>query len=278
MVNEVTAIEKEVTLDTAFVKREGLLRKGGVKAFIWGSYGIGKTFFSLSFPEPIYVISTEYGVTQLLNQFPDKDIRVMECTVPYTDAPKKLGKVDEGLFATDPEVSLRNVEKATELLKDITKGTIVLDSGTDLWEWFSAWIDYNADKYTGSGTMMRTEWGKVNSKYKNLLMRLISRPVNFVMTGRSQKVYGGDGKESSEEKFSGQKNTPFIPDIVLHLEQRPKAKVDPASGKILGSSLERFATIEKNRFGESGQHLTDPTYDSLKKLLDGKVPDYVFGT
>lgn len=276
MTKEVSLVETEVSLDTAFKKRDQI-QQHGAKVFIWGSYGIGKSFFSLSFPEPIYVISTEFGVSQLLHHFPDKDIRIMECTETYTDAPiKKIsGKEDTSLGATDPEVSLRNIEKATLLLKDVTEGTIVLDSGTDMWEFFSAWIDYNADKYTKSGQMMRTEWGKVNSKYKNILMRLISRPTNFVLTGRSQNVYSADGKETSNEKFSGQKNTPFIPDLVLHLQRTKRPNID-SSGKVIGNIDERIATVEKNRFGEAGQVIIDPTYDALKEALKGQVPEGVF--
>lgn len=276
MPKEVSLVETEVSLDTAFKKREQI-QQTGAKVFIWGSYGIGKSYFALSFPEPIYVISTEFGVSQLLHHFPDKDIRIMECTETYTDAPiKKIsGKEDTSLGATDPEVSLRNIEKATLLLKDVTKGTIVLDSGSDMWEFFSAWIDYNADKYTKSGQMMRTEWGKVNSKYKNILMRLISRPTNFVLTGRSQNVYSSDGKETQQEKFSGQKNTPFIPDLVLHLQRNKRPNID-SSGKVIGNIDERIATVEKNRFGEAGQVILDPTYNSLKDSLKDQVPEGVF--
>ena len=277
-VQEVSQTPKEVTLESAFQPREKLLEKRGAKVFIWGNYGIGKTFFSLTFPEPIYVISTEYGVQQLLYHFPDKDINIMECNKPYTDAPikKVTGKADESIGNVDPEISLREVEKATLLLKDIKKGTIVIDSGTDLWEWFSAWIDYNADKYTKSGQMMRTEWGKVNSKYKNILMRLISRPVNFVMTARSQSVYSSEGRETATEKFSGQKNTPFIPDIVLHIQKQIRPDIDTKTGKVTGNIEERIATIEKNRFGAHGQLIIDPTYDSLKKSLENEVPKEVF--
>lgn len=277
MPSELTTVETEMTLDTAFKKRSETLKKKGINVAVWGSYGVGKTHFALSFPEPIYVISTEEGVAQLLHRFPDKDIRIMECTESYTNAPvKKLtGKADESLGANDPEVSLRNIERATELLKDVKEGTIVLDSGTDLWEWFSAWIDYNADKYTKSGQMMRTEWGKVNSKYKNILMRLISRPVNFVMTLRSQNMYSADGKETTMQKFSGQKNTLFIPDIVLHLEQKPATKVG-ADGKIQSAGKQRIATVEKNRFGEAGQVITDPTYESIKTALAASVPEGLF--
>ncbi|MGH7900322.1 MAG: hypothetical protein ACRENZ_01150, partial [Thermodesulfobacteriota bacterium] len=85
------------TVDELFVPIKKALQRRGVKAFVWGSYGVGKTHFALSFPEPIYVISTEFGVGQLQKQFPNKDIRIMECNEPYTDAPtkSKTGEVDD---------------------------------------------------------------------------------------------------------------------------------------------------------------------------------------
>ena len=277
MPTEITTVSTEETVDTTFKKRDQILQQRGMNLAVWGSYGVGKTFLGFSFPEPIYVISTEEGVAQLLHHFPDKDIRIMECTESYTDAPikKQTGKADDTPGSNDPEFSLRNIEKATLMLKDIKKGTILLDSGTDVWEFFSAWIDYNADKYTKSGQMMRTEWGKVNSKYKNIFMRLMSRPVNFVVTLRSQNIYNAEGRETTAQKFSGQKNTLFIPDIILHLDQKPATKVG-ADGKIQSAGKQRIAIVEKNRFGQAGQTIIDPTYDRLKEALKGEVPEGVF--
>jgi len=270
----------EATLENSFLTRDKLLKKRGAKVYIWGSYGIGKSYFAFTFPQPIYVISTEFGVDQLLHHFPDKDIKIMECSEPYTPAPttKHTGKTDERPAAVDPLLSLKKFDEATMLLKDVTEGTIVVDSCSDLWEWWGAWIEYNADKFTQSGQMMRTEWGKANTRYKWMLMRLFSRPVNVVMTGRSQNVYSGDGKETTVEKFSGQKNTPYIPDIVIHLEKKSTPKIDQ-SGKVTGSQITRTGTITKLRFNDIFNNtitMKDPTYDVLKESLKDKVPDQVF--
>ena len=82
-------------------------QRRGLKVMIWGDTECGKTYFALSFPEPIYVISTEFGVSQLQHHFPDKDIRIMECSEPYTETP---GKADEDEpFAIDPVRSLEKV-------------------------------------------------------------------------------------------------------------------------------------------------------------------------
>ena len=91
----------------------------------------------------------------------------MECSEPYTETP---GKADEDEpFAIDPVRSLEKVELATEALKDVTKGTIVIDSVSDIWSWLGMWLHYNAQtstsKKSGKEFMMRTEWQHANAKY-----------------------------------------------------------------------------------------------------------------
>jgi len=277
---EITAQpEVAATTDELFVPAKKALLRRGVKVFVWGPYGVGKTHFALSFPEPIYVISTEFGVAQLLHQFPNKDIRIMECTEPYTDAPikAKTGEVDDQPFAVDPILSLRKVEKATEALKDITKGTIVLDSGSDIWQWMGAWLEYNYDKATKSGQMMRTEWGKANARYKWILMRLLSRPVHFVLTSRSQNVYDSQGAMTQQEKFKAQAETPYFADIIIHMSKKAIPQIDIATGKVTGMTTQRIGEIEKCRFADITPTINDPTFDALKAALSSKVPAEVFG-
>jgi hypothetical protein len=262
---EVSQTTTEESIDDYFIKRDKLKLTNRLKMLIWGKFGLGKSYFALTCKEPVYVISTEpESVTPLLVHFPDKDIRIMECSMPYADAPvrKNTGKKDTTPVATDPELALNKLAKATELLRDVTEGTIVLDSVSDVWEYFGAWIDYNADKYTQSGQMMRTEWGKVNSRYKTLINRLMSRPVDFVMTARSENVYEG-AQETTKQKMSGQKKTGYIPHIVMEITQKPKT----IDGK---STIQTVGVIRKGRGLETtavGLTIERPTYDKLKKAL-----------
>ena len=262
------------TLENTFVKAKDIKKIKKLKIAIWSKPGLGKSYFAMSCPEPVWIISTEpESIEPLLVHFPDKDIRIVQCSKPYTDAPvnKRTGVVDTELGATDPEISLREFEKVTLLLKDIKEGTIVIDSISDLWDWFSAWIDYNADKYTKSGQMMRTEWGKVNSKYKTFINRLMSRPVHFVFTARSENVYGEGGKETSKTKLSGQKRTEYIPNIVVELVNKPTQVIDKSTGQIQSSKLQVVGIIRKGRgLSEDavGKEIVRPTFDSLIEELN----------
>lgn len=274
-VTEVVEAPVEPTIENTFIKSKDIVQTRKLKMLVWSKQGLGKTYLALSAAhEPIYVISTEpESVEPLLVHFPDKDIRIVQCSKPYADAPtnKKTGVVDTEVGATDPELSLREFEKVTMLLKDIKEGTIVIDSISDLWEWFVAWIDYNADKYTQSGQMMRTEWGKVNSKYKVFINRLLSRPVDFIMTARSENLYVEGGKETTRTKMTGQKRTPYMPNIILELVQKPRPVIDTKTGKVLRQEVKTVGIIQKGRgldLEAVGKEIERPTYEKLIKVLN----------
>ncbi len=278
VVQELTTKTKQPSEGDLFKPIEEVAKRAGLKCLIWGSYGVGKTYTALSFPAPVRVISTEFGVAQLRNHFPGKDIRILECTEPYTDAPvkAKTGQTDVQPFAIDPVKSLEKVQQATDALKDVKGGTIVLDSGSDLWAWIGALLDYNATVYTGGGQMMRTEWSKANSKYRWILMRLLSRPCNFVLTSRASNVYDAKGQMTAMERAKVQQETPYFADLVLHLQKKQVANIG-TDGKVSGTKNARVATIEKCRFADVGNlTIEDPTYEKLKLQLQSKLPEDVF--
>lgn len=280
MVKEVTSQTQEaVTADSLFIPAKQALKKRGAKVFVWGSYGVGKTFFSLSFPEPIDVISTEDGVSlvALEKAYENKNIRIMECTRPFAEAPisKKTGKADEGPGATDPLESLKTIEQAVIALKGKKEGTIVVDSISDIWSWMGTWLEYNADKYTKSGQMMRTEWGKANARYTWIIRKLLSLPVNVVFTSRSANVYDGSGQMTDREKFKAQQETPYHADIIIHLTKNPVPNIDP-TGKVTGTKMQRTGIIEKCRGADLNLSIQDPTFDKLKEALKDKIAKEVF--
>tara|TARA_Y100001938_G_scaffold128710_1_gene182797 strand:- start:38737 stop:39612 length:876 start_codon:yes stop_codon:yes gene_type:complete len=254
----------------------------GLKVLVWGEQEVGKTYFGLSFPEPIYVISTEFGVSQLQHHFPDKDIRIMECSEPYTDKPQKSGgATDEDPFAIDPIRSLEKVELATEALKDVEGGTIIVDSISDIWSWLGLWLHYNAatkvSKSSGKEFMMRTEWQHANAKYRWLVMRLLSRPCHVVFTSRSGAVYDASGNLTNQTKAKAQGESTYYVDISVHVEKRPMPIME--GGKATAKmQVKRMGTIEKCRFNSvNNLQVEDITFDSLKKSLEGEVPKEVFG-
>jgi len=270
-----------------FVSSKEAQSLSGIKILYWGEFGTGKTFDACTFPGPIHIISTEFGVAPIVSQTGRDDIFRLECTDPFTDKPVKAnGDLDDEPFATDPVDSLNKVEEATEWLHQqykngsIKGGTVVVDSISDIWSWLANWLDYIAKKQqsksSGKEFMMRTEWQKANAKYKWILMRLLALPCNLVMTARSAAVYDGTGNITAQNKPKAQGETSYYVDVVAHLTNDVENQI--VDGKIAGSKIVRKCTIEKCRLGDVPGDLTlkDGTYSSLKDGLGPYVPEGTF--
>jgi len=140
---------KEVPDASQFWKKPSeIIHKTGLKVLIFGEPEVGKTHFALTFPEPIFVIDTEFGVAPLLSKepFKNKDIRVFEAC-----------QLDVDTVEVDPIKSIEAVEQAITALQRVDKGTIVIDSATDIWQWLVAWLEVVASRRTSSGQPYRFE-------------------------------------------------------------------------------------------------------------------------
>jgi len=249
--------KKEETLEKEEFFRAGstLTLDQGLKVLVWGDAGVGKSYFALSAPPPIYVLDTEFGTMPVVRHFKDKEIYVFEAAIldPDTDEP-------------DAEASLKKIERALATLKDIDKGTIVLDSGTDIWGWLGAWVEQGAQKkgkMTSIGQPQRLEWSRANTRWRQLILRLMAKPVHFVITAQPQEEYSSKGEAMGIYKPRIQKQTEFMCDIILHIEKEFKKGARKPVYK---------ATLTKCRF-QRGLELTfeDVTFDGLCEVLDEKL-------
>ena len=76
--------------------------------------------------------------------FKSKDIRVFEACV-----------LDTKTVEVDPIQSIEALEKALTALRTLEKGTVVIDSVSDVWAWMQAWLEVVASKKTASGQPYR---------------------------------------------------------------------------------------------------------------------------
>ena len=224
--------------------------KRGLRVGAWGATETGKTYFAMTFPEPVFIIDTEFGAAPLLHMFPNKDIRIFECA-----------QLDSITSEPDPLKSLTEVEAALSSLKDIDHGTLVIDSGTDIWQWISAWLETVATKRSESGQPYRFEWGKANSRYRMLLMRILARPqINFVITAQTQEKYDNSGKPTGITEPRWQDKTEYWMDIIVHFQ------------KLYRGSWKYISTIEKCRFKRAANlEIEDVSYDKLVNALKEKL-------
>lgn len=162
----------------------------GLKVGVYGVTGAGKTHFALTAPKPIFVIDTEFGARLPAENVGDKDgIYIFEAL-----------QLDEETMDVDPIGSLEKVEEALRAViryiqenKD-QRGTIVLDSASDIWQWLGIWLEEDPGTKKKEDRILRFEWGKANKRYMLMIQKLLRSKWNIVLTGKVQEVFDVEGK------------------------------------------------------------------------------------
>jgi len=257
------SVQPPVEPSVMFQKIDDVEEGEGLKCIVYGKPETGKTYFGLSFPEPIYVISTEFGVKKLRHHFPKKDIRLLECNVPFASKPTdRKGNVIDTPFNTDPETSLKKIEAASFALEKIKGGTIVIDSASDIWSWLSLYLgnvgERSVSKKTGEEFIKGTEWAKINEAFRILINRFNSLPCHLVICARQKEEM--DGRIS----IKASKDIDHFVDISIHMEKIPRG-IPGQEGKF---TYVRQGTIEKCRYQSlNNLQVQDITFDKLKKEI-----------
>jgi len=181
-------------------------------------------------------------------EFKDKEIHVFEACV-----------LDTETVEVDPIKSIEALEKAITSLKSLKKGTVVIDSVSDVWQWLLAWLEVVATKRTQSGGIYRFEYGKANQRYRKLILRLLAQPINVVLTAHVGDVYDKSGQTTGAKVPKTQKTTMHMIDIGLYAQKRYDA---------VAKSWKYVSTLRKCRFKRSFEAtIDDVTYDKLVEFL-----------
>ncbi len=140
--------------------------------------------------------------------------------------------------------ALKSLQAAIALLANAPKGcTIILDSGTDVWDWIQEWIDEVGKHTAKNDQLMKTEWHKARLAFKKLLLELFAKPVHFVMTAQTQDIYDKTTKQATGEIRPRVENTsPHSFDLVI-LMKRYEIPKDDGTKK-----LEYHSAVWKCRF------------------------------
>jgi len=253
---DITPKKEEKKKETVVLKPEHFFKPQqeieqvkGLKIGIWGEPETGKSYFSMTCPEPIYIIDTEFAAVKLAKQhFPNKKIYIYECSVIDEASP---------LMEPDPIQSLENVEKAIISLKDVNVGTIVVDTVSDYWQWMGAYVEKEAKRfYKSSGQMMRTEWATGNERYRYFINRLLIKDCTVVLTSQTRPIYEG-GQDTGRIKPAWQRQTRHWVDIEIWA--RKNTSVNPPKYE---------AVITKCRFQRAeNKVIEDLTYPKLVEFL-----------
>ena len=206
--------------------------KTGIDVLLYGDTNVGKTYCSMTFPEPIFVIDTEKRAEKSKKyHYPGKDIRIFD---PVTIKDDYVDDED----AIDYAASIDNITNFVVALNrkiqsgEITQGTLVVDSLTDIWKWVQEWGKVRLAK---KGKLDRElmsiknqfDWGIMNGKNARLMMlfkHVTRKGLNFVGTARETNVpdyvQANQTAKLPTEKIRVQKDVPFVFSSILNLKLR----------------------------------------------------------
>ena len=256
-----------------FVPSTQLPTVTGVKLGIHADAKIGKTHFALTAPLPIVVVDTEGAAKMIAKNFDvARQDQILVCEVIQM-AGKKKGKFDivgslnameEAidvvtdiiLMSEKSEDDLTDEEKSDMVFPPGVTGTIVIDSGTDMWDWLSTWLELDgASKFNKDGSMNRTEWGKANKKYADFMFLLLRSNWNVIFTFRSRPVVDNKGADLGMFQARHQKNTKYWLECMFEL---------------VPDGFGNKAIYRGGRFGMVGSipELKNPTWSTLVEHLE----------
>lgn len=224
-----------------FTKANQVERK--LKVLVFGESGVGKTIFGLSFQEAgrVAVIDLEGG-TALYGAKYDFDV----------------------LRARDFATVIKAVE---EIKADAgrTYSTLIIDPITVLWgnlqDAGQQLAEHRAKTASRVGgiadvVLSQRDWGIIKRQYTKLMTDLVNLPLHVVLIARQKDLTDKEGNRLGVT-FDGEKSTPYLPDIILHM----------TGGK------DYTAIVKKDRSGTYplGATLKAPTFTHFAKAVSHGV-------
>uniref|UniRef100_A0A6M3IK90 Putative ATPase domain containing protein n=1 Tax=viral metagenome TaxID=1070528 RepID=A0A6M3IK90_9ZZZZ len=214
---------------------------------VTGEPGCGKSFFALTFPQPITVFDYDQGLEDLLlrGEFKDKEINVVDCALPvqWSAKHKTFGLKEWEYFLEEWGIALEEA------------ATVVVDTGTKLWEVARSGI---AERL-GVANLMPFQYGDANQAMSALVGEAQQKKVNVVFTHHMKDIYENEvntGKKAPD----GFKRLGGLVDWDLFLEIRRDKQGNVSTEFMVGK-----CRIDRRLFGEV---FKDLDYEALADLVE----------
>jgi hypothetical protein len=210
-----------------------------LKAFFYGSAGVGKTTAAIQFPQP-YLIDCEKGAEN--DQYM-----------------KLLDKAGGAIFQTTDFDELISEIKAL-LTEEHQYKTLVIDPLTTV---YNDLLDKAEAKV---GSEFGRHYGEANKRMRHLIKLLMRLDMNVIITSHAKNEYG-DNLKVLGQTFDCYKKLDYLFDLVFEIQKRGKERV----GVVKKSRIETFGDGEQFPFNydtvaeKYGRHILER--DAKKEVL-----------
>lgn len=211
-----------------------------IKAFLYGGWGSGKTYFALGSPGPVAVIDTEGGTALYKGKFnfdviTTKSYRDVIAALDFIEANPK----DYRTLVIDPVTVIYDTLQEAALKARIAR------------KMRQAKGDFDPDNVD----LEMLDWGRIKRNYKAMMTRLVNLPVHVVVVAREKddiEMVNGEAVKRGV-KPDAEKSTPYYFDAVIRTTAKAETRtfiVEKARG-VVGEVL------------PLGSKHVDPTFDDL---------------
>jgi len=223
------------------------------RILVWSDPGQGKSHFAHTMPKPIIYIDTEGKGHDIASKFGDDDI--------HYSRPDDYDQAVDALHN-----GLEYLEEVHE--KQDRRGTIVVDSMTDMWQWSQvryaeyAYPGKSVDEVEFSSGLQSSggnDWQKIkefhNANFRDVI---VNCPFHFCWTARREDDYEEvfEGGEKGD-KPGGEKHNPFESSYNIRIRESKKDGDDAPVGFLNKSGKTR------RKYGE----LRYPTFPKHKEII-----------
>ena len=265
--SEQTAEKKEkkesYDIDDLFTDSRAQQSGNNLVLSLIGPTECGKTYMSLDFPGPIRVVNLDYGLTENLKYYPNKEITDMKPTA-FADT-QIDGNSEYKWDKVNPIHSLKKFEAGIgALIRDQHGGTVVIDTMTTVNDWLKMLLDYKTDKdgTQTDGKISMFDWKWVNQKWKWLWQLIKTIDANVVVLFRDKDVYE-NFKKTGEQEPDYRDGTKFEVSVEIMMTIDV---TQTSGGKV---EVKRYSTFSKFRGVKLSQtyRVENLDYAGLMKIL-----------
>ena len=178
-----------------------------------GGEGSGKTHFAATAPGPLHVIGTEAGheVVTLVRDFPEKDIRHLALE------PKRRKEAENIWFGPWEDVD-ETLNQAVDVLGSAEKGTVIIDSASDLLAIAAASFNYTFQR--GDNPIPPMMYGQLYPLLEGWVAEIRKRH-NVVLCCRVKNEYANDEK-TGKKVIDLWKTGPYLAESVVWKPGAPR--------------------------------------------------------
>ena len=232
---------------------------------VWAGTGVGKSYFALTAPKPVYFLSLEPegAYWSMQNALENELIKPEDI---------KIDEIIRSALGTNDIPLVRNLSDEVKIyrymksvIEDVVaegddNGTLVIDTGTT---WNHMMQEVEMEEITRKRKSQGRDLFPFDYRYANKAMKssidaIRNSNLNCIITHHGSSVYNAKGEKTQRTEISGNNQLPQWVDIQIQLRYSQEMK-------------ERYAIVEKCRIDveKIGEEIDAPTFDSVIEAIGG---------